>query len=165
VSQEAQVAHELVQLAQFSPRFSAALRPLGPGGTALRKAFKTAKKAKEQAAALDAYAATLAGVLKRLRSVEAPPAFVPALDSQLASLARVRTTALELATGLRNKKQSAKLPRLIQRFTNAGNASQSVAEQKARIAAIVAYNGRVSDLGTIGRAIDTERARLEKALR
>jgi hypothetical protein len=164
VSQEAQVAHELVQLAQFSPRFSAALRPLGPAGAALRKAFKTAKKAKAQATALDAYAATLAVVLERLRSVHAPPAFEPALASQRSSLARVRSSALALASGLRNKRDRTALPRLIQRFTNAGNASQSVAEQKARIAAIEAYNARVDGLATLGHAIDTERVRLEKAL-
>ena len=164
VTQEAEVAHELVQLAQFSPRFSAALRPLGPGGAALRKAFKTAKKAKEQATALDAYAATLTVVLERLRSVEAPPAFAPALRSQRSSLAHVRAAALDLAAGLRDKKHRAALPRLIQRFTNAGNASQSIAEQKARIAAIKAYNTRVSDLATLGHAIDTERVRLQNTL-
>jgi hypothetical protein len=164
VSQEAQVAHELVQLAQFSPRFSAALRPLGPAGAALREAFKTAKKAKEQATALDVYAAALSGVLKRLSSVHAPPAFEPALISQETSLGRIHTTAVELAAGLRDKKQSAALPRLIQRFTNAGNASQSVAEQKTRIAAIEAYNARVSGLATLGHAIDKERVRLQDAL-
>jgi hypothetical protein len=164
VVQEAQVAHELVELAQFSPRFSAALHPLGAGGAALRTAFKSAKKATQQATALDAYAATLAVVLRRLRSVEAPPAFAPALVSQRSSLAHVRATALELAAGLRNKKQQAALPRLIQRFTNAGNASQSLAEQKARIAAIEAYNARVNGLATLGHAIDTERVRLEKTL-
>jgi hypothetical protein len=163
VAQEAEVAHELVQLAQFSPRFSAALRPLGPAGSALRAAFKTAKKAKEQAGALETYAASLTVVLRRLGSVEAPPAFEPALASQRSSLARVRKAALELATGLRKNERTV-LPRLIQRFTNAGNASQSVAEQKARIAAIEAYNARVDGLATIGHAIDTERLRLEKAL-
>jgi uncharacterized protein with PIN domain len=163
VSQEAEIAHGLVQLAQFSPRFSAALHPLGAAGAALRSAFKTTKTAKAQAVALDAYAASLAGVLRRLRSVEAPPAFEPALASQRSSLAHVRASALELAAGLR-KNERAALPRLIQRFTNAGNASQSVVEQKARIAAIEAYNGRVDGLTTLGHAIDTERARLEKAL-
>jgi hypothetical protein len=165
VAQEAQVAHELVQLAQFSPRFSAALRPLGPAGTALRAAFKTATKAASQASALDAYASALGTVLKRLDSVQAPPAFEPALASQQSSLKRVRSTALELAAGLRSKTSRAGLPRLIQRFTNAGNASQSVGEQKTRIAAIEAYNARVTGLATLGHAIDAERARLEKALR
>jgi hypothetical protein len=56
------------------------------------------------------------------------------------------------------------LPTLIQRFTNAGLASQGLAAQKARIAAIKAYNTRVSDLGALGHQIDLERVRLQKLL-
>ena len=164
VTDEAGVAHELVQLAQFSPRFSAALAPLAPAGRDLRAAFKTAKKAKEQAAALDGYAVVLADVLERLRPVVAPPAFAPALASQRASLAHVRATAIALADGLRTKRRAG-LPVLIQRFTNAGLASRGLSEQRARIAAIKAYNGRVDELTNLGHQIDTERVRLEQALR
>jgi hypothetical protein len=163
VTDEAGVAHELVQLAQFSPRFSAALAPLAPAGTDLRSAFKKAKKAKAQADALDAYAIAIAHVLDRLRPVHAPPAFQPALASQRASLTHVRATALALADGLR-KKDRVGLAKLIQSFTNAGLASQSLGEQRARIAAIKAYNSRVDELSNLGRQIDTERVRLEKAL-
>src|SRR4051812_35473139 len=130
VDKEAGVAHELVQLAQFSPRFSAALQPLGPAGKALRESFRTAKKASAQAAGLDAYVAALTVVLRRLQPVVAPPAFAPALASQKASLVHVRATAVALAAGLRSKKRT-DLALLIQRFTNAGIASQSVAEQQA----------------------------------
>lgn len=164
VTEEAQVAHELVQLAQFSPRFSAALAPLAPAGRDLRAAFKQAKKAKAQAEALDAYGVVLADVLARLRPIEAPPAFVPALASQRTSLASVRAGAIALADGLRKKNSRAALPALIQRFTNAGLASQGLAEQRARIVAIKAYNARVDDLTNLGHQIDTERVRLEKAL-
>ena len=164
VTDEAGVAHELVQLAQFSPRFTAALAPLAPAGRDLRAGFKHAKKAKAQADALDAYAVVLAGVLERLRPIVAPPAFAPALASQRASLAHVRATAIALADALRAKRRAG-LPVLIQRFTNAGLASQGLGEQRARIAAIKAYNGRVDELGNLGRQIDTERIRLEKALR
>jgi len=163
VSQEAEVAHEVVLLAQFSPRFSAALRPLAPASAKLRAAFKGAKKAKTQADALDAYAVALAGVLAKLRSVEAPPAFVPSLESERATLTRVRTTAIELADGLR-KNRRALLPTLIQRFTNAGLASQGLAAQRARIAAIVAYNRRIADLAALARQVDTERVRLDRSL-
>jgi hypothetical protein len=163
VTQEAEVAHEVVLLAQFSPRFSAALRPLAPASLTLRASFKAAKKAKEQADALDAYAAALAGVLDKLRSITAPPAFLPTLESQRTTLARVRTSAIALATGLR-KNQRAALPTLIQRFTNAGLASQTLAAQRARIAAIKAYNGRIADLAALARQIDNERARLDAKL-
>jgi len=163
VNDEAEVAHEVVQLAQFSPRFTAALRPLAPASRKLRTAFKHAKKAKAQADALSAYSVALAGVLQKLRSIEAPPAFVPTLESQRTTLARVRTTAIELADGLRKNRRTV-LPTLIQRFTNAGLASQGLAVQRARIAAIVAYNTRVSDLSTLASQIDRERARLQKLL-
>jgi hypothetical protein len=163
VADERGVAHELVQLAQFSPRFSAALAPLAPAGVALRDSFKKATKAKTQADALDAYAVAIAGVLDRLRPVQAPPAFQPALASQRASLTHVRASAIALADGLR-KKNRVGLPKLIQSFTNAGLASQSLAEQRARIAAITAYNGRIDELANVGHQIDLERVRLEKAL-
>lgn len=163
VTDETEVAHELVQLAQFSPRFSAALAPLAPASRDLRAAFKRAKKATQQADALDAYAVVLSDVLHRLQPLVAPPAFAPALTSQRTTLAQVRTSALALADGLRKKRRAA-LPTLIQRFTNAGLGSQALGEQRARIAAIKAYNGRVDQLSTLGREIDTERVRLAKAL-
>jgi hypothetical protein len=78
-------------------------------------------------------------------------------------LTHVRASAIALADGLR-KKNRVGLPKLIQSFTNAGLASQSLAEQRARIAAITAYNGRIDELANVGHQIDVERVRLEKAL-
>lgn len=163
VTQEAEVAHEVVLLAQFSPRFTAALGPLAPASKQLQASFKHAKKAKDQAAALEAYAASVGGVLTRLRAVKAPPAFVPTLESQRSTLTRVRTTALGLAAGLR-KNQQAALPTLIQRFTNAGRAGQGLAAQKARIAAIKAYNARIAGLAALAGQISTERSRIDTRL-
>jgi hypothetical protein len=163
VDEEAEVAHEVVLLAQFSPRFTAALRPLGPASKNLQASFKGAKKAKTQADALDAYAAAVAPVLKKLRSIEAPPAFEPTLESQRTTLAQVRTTAMQLADGLR-KNHRAALPGLIQRFTNAGLVSQGLAAQRARIAAIEAYNRRIAHLAALARQVNVETARLDKDL-
>jgi hypothetical protein len=163
VGREAEAAHEMVLLAQFSPRFSAALRPLAPASKNLRTAFKGATKAKTQADALDAYAATVASVLRRLRAVEAPPAFKPTLESQRTTLERVRKSATDLADGLRANRRAA-LPSLIQRFTNAGLVGQGLAAQRARIAAIKAYNKRIADLAALARRVNTERLRLDKNL-
>lgn len=163
VTQEAEVAHELVLLAQFSPRFTAALRPLAPASQRLRTEFKAAKKAKTQADALDAYAVELSGVLRRLRSVKAPPAFAAALQSERATLERVHASALALADGLRKNRTKA-LPTLIQRFTNAGLEGQGIAAQKARIAGIEAYNRRIADLSALARKVNTERLRVDKNL-
>jgi hypothetical protein len=163
VGAEADVAHEVVQLAQFSPRFSAALRPLAPASSKLRASFATAKKAKQQADALDLYASALADVLNRLRPLEAPPAFAPALEGQRTTLRRVQVSATKLAEGLRKKRRTA-LPTLIQGFTNAGLASRGLSAQRARIAAIKGYNSRVAALGALARKIDQERLNLEKKL-
>jgi hypothetical protein len=162
VDAEGEIAGEVVQLARFAPRFSGALTPLAPASRRLRDSFKGAKTAKAQAVALDAYAVALAGVLERLRPLQAPPAFAPALSSQRSTLAHVRTSAIELADGLRRKNRRAALPTLIQRFTNAGLANQGLAAQEARIAAIKAYNGRVAHLVTLARKVDRERLRLGK---
>jgi hypothetical protein len=163
VDQEAEVAHELVLLALFSPRFSAALQPLGAASQTLQASFKGAKKAKTQADALDVYAVSLAAVLAKLKQLEAPPAFVPTLVAQKRTLATVRTSAIELADGLR-KNRRAVLPTLIQRFTNAGLSNQSLTAQRARIAAIEAYNKRIADLSALARRVNTERLRLDKSL-
>ena len=163
VNDESEIGHEMVQLAEFSPRFSTALAPLSPAGARLRAGFKSAKKATAQAEALDAYADALAGVLRKLRALEAPPAFVPTLESQRRTLGQVRATALSLAEGLRANRRTG-LPALIQRFTNAGLASRSLAAQKARIAAITAYNNRITALDRLARQIDLERVRLQKRL-
>jgi hypothetical protein len=164
VRAEAGLAHEVVQLARFSPRFGAALRPLAPGNTRLRAAFAHAKTARAQADALDAYAAVAGTVLARLRGLTAPPAFVPALRTQRATVARVQVTARELSAGLRQHRRKA-LPTLIQSFTNAGLAGESIEAQRARIASIKAYNRRVAGLGTLARRVDRERNRLERTLR
>jgi hypothetical protein len=163
VGSEAQVAREVVQLARFAPRFSAALTPLAPASKKLRGSFTSATKARDQADALDAYSAALATVLVRLRPLEAPPAFAPALAGQRSTLTRVRTSALALSAGLRANKRAA-LPTLIERFTNAGLASQSLSAQRARIAAIEGYNSRVKQLDALARKVDRERLRLEKDL-
>jgi hypothetical protein len=161
VGQEAGLAHEVVLLAHFGPSFSGALRPLSPATRDLRTAFGKAKTAKAQADALDAYVSALAVVLKRLRPLEAPSALEPALASQRATLAQVRNSAIALSKGLRAKRTIG-LPTLIQRFTNAGNASQSLVAQRARITAITAYNARVAELAALARKIDRERLRIEK---
>jgi hypothetical protein len=161
VRAEGDVAHEVVQLAQFAPRFSAALSPLRPASQQLRASFAAAKKATDQAKALDLYAAALSGVLDRLRPLEAPPAFAPALAGQRTTLRGVQASATKLADGLR-KKDRAALPTLIQQFTNAGLATRSVSAQRARIAAIKGYNSRVARLNALARKIDRERVKLEK---
>jgi hypothetical protein len=161
VTAEGEVAHEVVQLAQFAPRFSAALGPLGPASRTLRASFATAKKANEQADALDLYAAALSGVLDKLQPLQAPPAFAPALAGQRTTLRRVQASATQLADGLRKKARTA-LPTLIQQFTNAGLASRSLSAQRARIAAIKAYNSRVARLDALARKVDRERLTLER---
>jgi hypothetical protein len=161
VNSESKIADEVVELARFAPRFGNALKPLGPAGQRLRDGFAKSKTAKAQADALEAYAVSLGSVLKRLRPLDAPPAFAPSLASQRAALAGVRTSALELADGLRKNERKA-LPTLIQRFTNAGLENQGLAAQKARIAAIKSYNKRVVDLISLARKVDAERLRLQK---
>jgi hypothetical protein len=162
VAEEGRIADEVLELAQFAPRFAVALQPLAPASTALRASFKNAKTARAQADALDAYAVALDGVLEHLRPLKAPPAFAPTLSSQRDTIAGVRASAAALSKGLRQNRRAA-LPTLIQRFTNAGIANQQLAAQKARIAAIKAYNKRVDSIVLLAHKVDRERLRLGKA--
>jgi hypothetical protein len=161
VDSETEIADEVVELARFAPQYAAALQPLATAGQELRDGFGKSKTAKAQADVLDAYAVALAEVLKGLQPLKPPPAYVPSVASQRSAVERVRTTALALADGLRKNKTKA-LPTLIQSFTNAGIENQSVAAQRARIAAIKSYNRRVVGLVSLARKVDAERLRLEK---
>jgi hypothetical protein len=163
VAREEELTGEVAQLVAFSPRFAAAIRPVGHAGLQLRTVLNSKAKPAVKAAALEQYRAALAPVLAQLRRLHPPPVSAPALRAQVDALARVRVTAEALANGLR-RKQTRKIARLARAFGEAAISNQTLAAQRADRRAVQEYDRRVGTLNALGRAITREEARLEKTL-
>jgi hypothetical protein len=160
---EADLAREVARLATFLPRFQLALRPLATAGAALKKVLAAKGKPEEKAAALETYSATIGGVLRRLHGLDPPPVSAPLLASQVATLEQVRASTSALAKALREKR-SKDIPQLLRRFNLAAVSNQSIAVQRAQIAGIEAYNGRIRGLDKLAIRINREQVRLQKTL-
>jgi len=160
---EAALAREVGLLAAYLPAYTTSLAPLARSQTTLKAALGANGPVGAKADALDAYAVAIGGTLARLKPLHPPPVATPDYRTQLATLARVRVAATELAKALRAKRAT-QIPKLVQDFERASLSGQSLAAQRARIAAVKAYNARVRALDTMLLRIDRERLRLQKQL-
>ena len=190
VSQEVAIAHEVAQLAAFSPRFGADVALTRAAGVKLSRALAAAtpptphqirgtkkqvlaaqakfavaadKVAGQQADAVDTYDAALAAALHRLAKLDPPPVLAPSFRTQVRTFEQTRAAGAALAAELR-KKNRANVPVLGRRFTIATRSAGSVTAQKAEIAAIKAYNKRVAAIGNLQGRIQRELARLQTAV-
>jgi hypothetical protein len=184
------VAHEVSQIAVFSPQFgevvagaATASRRLStelaavkfptphqvhgtPAELAKARAeyrARAAAAAVAQAAAVERYCAALSRVLARLRALRPPPVLAPELHAQERAFVATRRAGLTLGAGLRSNDLS-HVPMLSRRFSVAARSAGSVASQRAQIAAIKAYNARVRQVGALGARIRTEVTRLQEAV-
>jgi len=184
------VAHEVLQIATFSPEFREALagavkasRKLStelaavkfptphqvrgaPAKIAKARADYLARAtaaAGAQADAVERYCAALSRVLSKLRTLRPPPVLAPELHAQERAFAATRRAGLTLSAGLRSRDLS-HVPMLSRRFSLAARSAGSVASQREQIAAIKAYNARVRQVGALGGRIRTEVTRLQQAV-
>ena len=164
VGAEDELAGEVVQLARFIPAFTGALVLLGAPNAELTRVLGTKQASlATRAAALDRYGAALEPVIARLRRLDPPPASKPVWAQQIATLEHVRRAAARLADGLRRKRYAA-IPALLHALNEAAVGNQSVAAQKAQIAAVVAYDNRIRALNVLGSRVSDEEARLQRTL-
>ena len=188
VGHEASITHEVALIAAFLPGFEAALRTvhgasaqLGaslakihpPAAHSLRgtkkqvvaaqKAFATNSRraASAQADAIRAYDARIAVGLRQLSMLNPPPAFAPELRSQRFTLKTTREAGARLVAGLQSPNRS-DVARLGRAFTVASRHSQAISQQRAEIAAVRAYNGRVRTIGDDAVAVRAEVTRLQR---
>ena len=160
---QAAIARELADIVAYLPALQAALRPLASAGTKLQKAIAGQSSVEAKASAFDAYSATVAAVLKRLRSLHPPPVSRPGHTTEVTALTRVEAATEAIAKALRAKR-TGDLAKLLRRFDQAALSTQSLSAQRARAQAVRAYNSRVRSLDTLIRRITDERARLAKTL-
>lgn len=163
VDRQVALAGEVRRMAAFFPRFSAALAPVAPASKALKRALAGKGNADAKAAALERYSAALAAVVVEVQPLEPPPVSAPVYRSELSTLEQVRATADALALAVRQK-QSTDIPRLLHDFDVASVGNQTIAAQKAQIAAVRAYDARVKSLNTLAARIAKEQTRLRKTL-
>ena len=111
-----------------------------------------------------AYAGTVESVMGAVRPLDPPPAWQPTYEQQLSSLSQLQASALALARAVRANNAQA-IPALLHRFDAAAVSTQTVAAQKREIAAVKAYNARITRLVKLAGAVEKERSRLEKRYR
>jgi hypothetical protein len=83
--------------------------------------------------------------------------------TQIATLVRLRRTAAQLAVALRQRR-GADVSRLVTEFQAAARTPETLAAQRARIAAIKAHNARVAAVAKLAAAVQRERDRLDREL-
>ena len=135
------------------------MRP--PRGSRLHDALSAPRTRKAQAAALEEYAAPLDAAAKELAQLHAPPVVAPSQRTQIQAYRLIAARARALATALRNGKSGAQEVHDLQ---VAVATSSSTEAQKARIAAIKAFNRRSAKLRRLEADAQRERNRLERTL-
>ena len=190
IGQQAAATREVRRLAAFTPAYAAVLRNAQAAGARLgvalhavtipkphrlrgTKAQILAARAKykadsnaaaaAQADAIDAYDRSIAVVIRRLRDLQPPASLAPAYHAQLRGLQDAAAAGSRLASELR-KANRAGVAQLGRRFTLASRESQTVAAQRAEIAAIRAYNRRARAISATSVDIQRELARLQATL-
>jgi hypothetical protein len=169
---QAGLTHELAQLVVFLPRYDEDLRPLGPATrrlevalsqqTAFGSAAVTAVYA-GKAAALRQFQSSLNRVLAKLRELVPPAVSKPDYTGQVAALRGMSTTAGQLAAALQGGPTSG-VQQLLAKFDRAATSNQTISAQKARIAAVRAYDGESTRLAKLSQAAELERLRLANNL-
>jgi hypothetical protein len=172
VDLQTELTTQLEKLVVFLPRFNAALQPIpaatrkletalsrqtgyGPSGVAAVYAAK--------AAALRQFKAVLDHVLGRLRRLDPPQVSKPDYTGEIASLEGMSSTAGQLATALAAGPKG-NVQQLLVQFNRAATSNQTVAAQKARIAAVRAYDGQSAKVNKLTREAELERSRLANTL-
>lgn len=116
-----------------------------------------------KAAALREFQASLNGVLRKLAELRPPAVSNPDYRGQVHAIRGMSSTAGQLATALQAGPQG-NVQQLLAQFDRAATSNQTISAQKARIAAIRAYDGQSTRLAKLSQEAELERLRLVNAL-
>jgi hypothetical protein len=172
-SGEAHMTDQTAKLVAFLPAFATAQRALGPAALTLEHALAATKVAgaggvsaayAAKAAALRRFQATLARIVAKLEKLAVPEASRPEYVAQLRALQGMSSTAGQLASALVASPQG-NVQALLAQFDRAATSNQSLAVQRAQIAAVRAYDARVAALTALSKRIALERLRIDSTLR
>lgn len=190
VREEEGVTNEMHTLVVFQAPFNAVLKELHTAAQTLSKSLAAVKapvphairgttkqiaKAKAafnaqasaaaaaQADAVSAYDAVISRLAGRLRGLTPPDVLAPAYTAQLGALRATMQAGGRLAVELRKTNRS-NVSELSRAFALATRRSQSVAAQRAEIAAVKAYDRRVRGIQASAVAVRDEITRLQQQL-
>jgi hypothetical protein len=174
IDHETGLTRELEQLVVFLPRFARTLTALAPATNALKSALAVSTplgvgvagvnaELAVKAQALTTYQAALGAVLRKLGRLRPPAVSRPQYTTQVQTLQQMSSAAGNLARALAGG--SSNVAPLLAQFDKAAAGNQSVAAQRAQIAAIRAYDARAAGIDQLARAVEVERARLADTLR
>jgi hypothetical protein len=172
VDRQATLTRQMAKLVRFLPGFSLAMAPLGPALLRLERVLSisqaqgsaaVAQVYAEKAAALLDFRGVAVGILQALRSLDPPTVSVPPYRAQVRAVGTMVSTAGALARALSAGSAAQARPLLIA-FSQAAAGPSSVAAQRARIAAIRAYDARLRSLNRLAEQASRERLRLSKTL-
>ncbi len=172
IDDQAAMTRQVAELVAFLPRYNAALRSLGPATKQLetvlsqRSAYGAAAVSAvfaSKATALRRFQATTSAMLVQLHQLQPPTVSQPGFKAQEAALQGMGASAGRLAAALASGATSNVGPVLTQ-FDRAAASTNTVAVQKAEIAAAHAYDARVSALDALSQKVALERLRLSNTL-
>jgi hypothetical protein len=171
-SGEAHMTDQTAKLIGFLPAFATAQRALGPASLTLEHQLAATKVAGAggvsathvaKAAALRRFQATLERIVARLEMLAVPEASRPEYEAQLRALQGMSSTAGELASALVASPQG-NVQALLAQFDRAAASNQSLAVQRAQIAAVRAYDARIAALTTLSKRIALERLHIDNTV-
>jgi hypothetical protein len=168
---QARMTREVSRLVVFLPGFTEALSPLAPATrrlqTALAQRAPSGQAAAvvyaQQASALRRFHSSVDAIVKRLQRLDPPAVTRSDYQRQIAALKGMSATAKRLAGALTGGPHG-NIRQLLVDFDKAAASTQTIAAQKAHIAAVKAYDGQTSRLATLLRAAEEERLRLANNL-
>ena len=169
---QAAMTRQVAELVAFLPRYTAALGSLGPATKKLeavltqRTAYGAAAVSAvyaSKAAALRRFQATTGALLEQLHRLRPPAVSRPGYTAQLTALQGMGASAGRLAAALAPGATS-NVALVLAQFDRAAATADTIAVQKAEIAAARAYNARVSALDALSRKVALERLLLSNTL-
>jgi hypothetical protein len=172
VDGQASLTHQVALLVAFLPRFDALLGDLAPATQQLNAALRKPTAATRSGIAASDAAKTVAlrrfktnvdSIVRRLRTLTPPAASEPNFATQLRSLEGMSAAAGGLARAIKSRELSRVRPLLIA-YDRAATVDQSLAAQKAEIAAVRAYDAQAAGFNAQQADIQAELRRVEKAL-
>ena len=170
---DAAMTRELAELVAYLPAYAATLGSLGPatrqletvlsrrtayGAAAVRAVFAT------KAAALRRFQVTTGTLVLQLHRLRPPPVSRPGYAAEVTALQGMGASAGRLAAMLAAG-GSANVRPVLAQFDRAAGNGETVAVQRAEIAADRAYDSRVSALNALSQKVTLERLQLSNTLK
>ena len=170
---DAAMTRELAELVTYLPAYAATLGSLGPatrqletvlsrrtayGAAAVRAVFAT------KAAALRRFQVTTGTLVLQLHRLRPPPVSQPGYAAEVTALQGMGASAGRLAAMLAAG-GSANVRPVLAQFDRAAGNGETVAVQRAEIAADRAYDSRVSALNALSQKVTLERLQLSNTLK